>query len=88
MFKFIFLQKIEALIQSTINALRKENFVDPDTVKNLSIDEFFVHLERLCEERVRKRQSYENTIRVMLNLFQNNEHYVKKTAKIGFNVNS
>ena len=56
------------LMFNTINELRKGNFTDPDAAKNLSIDKFLVHLERLCEDRIQRRQSYNNTKKVMQNL--------------------
>ena len=69
---------------NTINELRKGNFIDPDSIKNLSINEFFRHLEHLCEERVQHRISYNNTKMVMQNLLRNNEHlvFVKKIQKL------
>jgi len=72
------------LLFHTINELRKGNYTDPEAVKNLSIDTFFIHLERLCEDRVQHRKSYENTIKAMLNLLRNNEHlvFVRKILKL------
>ncbi|MCL2128747.1 MAG: ATP-binding protein [Treponema sp.] len=69
---------------NTIDELRKGNFTDPDSAKNLSIEKFFIHLERLCEEIVQRRQSYDNAIKVMLNLLRNNEHllFVQKIKKL------
>jgi hypothetical protein len=64
----------------TIEALRKGTCHEMLNNKNLSIDKFFIQVERLCEDRVQKRVSYKNTIRKMKNLLQDNDHlhFVKK----------
>jgi tetratricopeptide (TPR) repeat protein len=67
-----------------IDSIRKG--IAPEIVsgKNLSIDKFFIHLERLCEERVQKKQSYQNIIKLMRNLLNDNEHlvFVQKIQKL------
>ena len=60
----------------TIDAFRKGNFDTYASVKYLSNDKFFNRLDHLCEDRVRKRRSYQDTIKLMKDLLQNNKHLV------------
>ena len=64
----------------TIETMKNGICRDMPQNKNLSIDKFFIQLERLCENRVQGRESYENTKRKMTDLLQDNDHlyFVKK----------
>jgi hypothetical protein len=68
----------------TIEALKRGNFHDLFQNKNLSIDQFFTSLERLYENRVQDRISYQNTIRKMTDLLQDNAHlyFVRKIKNL------
>jgi len=46
----------------------------PDTAKNLSIDDFFIEIAKLCEDCVQKKSSYQRTIKRLNTLLQNNHH--------------
>nr|AGS53927.1 cell division protein FtsH [uncultured bacterium contig00087] len=72
---------------TTIDALRKGYYSESAFSQQLSIEKFFVQVERLCEERVQRRQSYPNTIKNMRNLLKDNEHllFVKKVKALGVN---
>ena len=58
----------------TIDALRKGTCHELAVKKNLSIDEFFLCLESLFEERVQRRVAYRNTKKKMRNLLLYNGH--------------
>jgi hypothetical protein len=60
----------------TIEALRKGHYTDLCISKNLSINEFFRHIGHLCRERVQKRQSNENTKKLMNDLLNDNKHLI------------
>ena len=68
----------------TIEALRKGNFSDLNNAINLTIEDFFKHIERLFEECVQRRQTYDNTKKAMHNLLRNNNHliFVKKLQEL------
>ena len=61
---------------AAIDALRKGSFKGLFFPKNLSIEDFFIQLESLCEGRIQRRQSYGNTIKTMQALLKDNEHLV------------
>ena len=68
----------------TIEVFKKGNFHEIFQNKNLSIDQFFIQLERLFEDRVHDVVSYQNTIRKMRDLLQNNGHlyFVQKIGNL------
>jgi hypothetical protein len=67
--------------------LLKGNYQRVLPPRNLSINDFFIHLERLFEERIQKCVSYQNTLRRMTVLLQGNEHlkFVKKIKELSLN---
>ena len=69
---------------NTIDNLRKGSYENLFAYKNLTIEKFFLELERIFKECVHKRQSYSNTILVMNNLLNENNHllFVQKIQKL------
>ena len=68
----------------TIDALRKGTCHELAVSKNLSIDEFFLKLESLFEERVQKRVAYKNTKKKMRSLLLGNGHLPFVQKILGF----
>jgi hypothetical protein len=70
-----------------VDDLLKEDYKRVLPPQNLSINEFFIHIEKLCEERIQKSVSYRNTLQRMTILLQNNEHlgFVKKINELSLN---
>ena len=68
----------------TIETLKNGICCDVHQEKNLSVDKFFIQLERLYENRAQGRVSYENTKRKMTDLLQDNDHlyFVQKIQKL------
>ncbi|MDR2543782.1 MAG: ATP-binding protein [Treponema sp.] len=58
----------------TIEALRKGSYQELLNKKNLTIEELFLQIEYLCEERVQKRLTFKNTRTKMNNLLNDNTH--------------
>jgi hypothetical protein len=67
-----------------IDALKNGKYCNLMLTKNLSIDDFFVHIERLCEDRVQEKTDYDTTIKKMNNLLKDNGHlsFVRKIQKL------
>jgi hypothetical protein len=67
-----------------IDALKNGKHCNLKLTKNLSIDDFFIHIEHLCEDRVQGRTPYKTTMKNMDNLLKDNEHlnFVRKIQKL------
>ena len=70
----------------TIDSLRKGNYDTYASVKYLTNKKFFNRLDHLCEDRVRNRISYLNTIKLMNDLLDNNRHLVFVKKIINLNI--
>jgi hypothetical protein len=68
----------------TIEVLKKGNFHEIFQHKNLSIDRFFMQLDRFYEDNIHERVSYKNTHRKVMDLLQNNVHlcFVQKIQNL------
>ncbi|MCL2880696.1 MAG: ATP-binding protein, partial [Treponema sp.] len=61
---------------SALEAIYNGNYDDLSSTKNLSINDFFIQLEQLCTNRLRRKLSWKNTITKMRNLLADNSHLI------------
>ena len=58
----------------TLDALRKGAAPDMCIYENLSLEDFFIQLAKLLENRVQRRVNYTRTIKILNTLLENNRH--------------